>query len=178
MVFLGIEKKFSMLDLNINFEPSKPYDSKLTFKDAIFDLKDSAIPALEKKTNDDNCKVLNHEYFIGAYSAIFEYLDSEKQKGWKWSELANQEDNVYVPLLNAFKGWLERQICLFDKDIPRLMGECLLGEFNFYKVIGIDDKKITQIQSYNLRGTLNREGKKHKRSVKLPISTLPTRIVS
>ena len=36
-------------DLNINFESPKSYDSKLTFKDSIFDLKDLAIPALEKK---------------------------------------------------------------------------------------------------------------------------------
>lgn len=53
MVFLRIEKEFSMFgfrkDLNINFESPKSYDSKLTFKDSIFDLKDLAIPALEKK---------------------------------------------------------------------------------------------------------------------------------
>lgn len=67
---------------------------------------------------------------------------------------------------------------MFGKDILRLMVEYLLGEFDFYKVIGIDNKKITQIQSYNLRGTLNRQGKKRKRSVELPISTLPTRIVN
>lgn len=66
---------------------------------------------------------------------------------------------------------------MFGKDIPRLMVEYLLGEFDFDKVIGIDNKKITQIQSYNLRGTLNRQGEKRKRSVELPISTLPTRIV-
>lgn len=58
------------------------------------------------------------------------------------------------------------------------MVEYLLGEFDFYKVIGIDDKRITQVQSYNLRGTLNRDGVKHKRSMKLPITSLPTRIVS
>lgn len=110
---------------------------------------------------------------------IFEYLDSEKQKGSKWSdELSNKEDDVYVPLLNSFKGELERQNCLFGKDIPRLMVEYLLGEFDFYKVIGIDNKKLTQVQSYNLRGTLNRQSKKCKRSVELTISTLPTRIVS
>ena len=34
-------------DLNIKIEPPKPYDSKLTFKDAIFDLKGLAIQALE-----------------------------------------------------------------------------------------------------------------------------------
>ena len=39
-------------DLKVKFEPPKPYETKLTFKDTIFDLKDSAIPALEKnKTN-------------------------------------------------------------------------------------------------------------------------------
>ena len=86
--------------------------------------------------------------------------------------------DVFIHLLNAFKGELERQNCLFGKDIPRLMVEYLLGEFDFYKVIGIDNKKITQVQSYNLRGTLNRQGKKRKKSVELPISTLSTRIVS
>lgn len=66
--YIGFRK-----DLNIKFDnPPKPYPVKLTFKDAIYDLKDSAIPALEKnKTNGDKCKFLNHEYFIGAYSPIF-----------------------------------------------------------------------------------------------------------
>lgn len=60
-------------DLNISFDlPPKPYDYKLTFRDAIYDLKDNANPALEKnKTNGDNCNFSNHEYFIGAYSPIF-----------------------------------------------------------------------------------------------------------
>ncbi len=58
-------------DLKIKFEPPKPYETKLTFKDTIFYLKDSAIPALEKnKTNGNNCKVMNHEYFVGVYLPI------------------------------------------------------------------------------------------------------------
>ena len=109
---------------------------------------------------------------------IFEYLEIEKQKGSKWSDLPSKEDDVYVPLLNSFKGELERQNYSFSQDIPRLMVEYLLGEFDFYKVIGIDSKRITQIQSYNLRGSLNKQGNKKKRSFELPISTLPTRIVS
>ena len=109
---------------------------------------------------------------------IFDYLDIEKQKGSKWSDLPKKEDDVYIPLLNAFKGELELQNRLFGKDIPKLMVEYLLGEFDFYKVIGIDSKRITQIQSYNLRGTLNKQGNSRKRSLELPISTLPTRIVS
>ena len=92
--------------------------------------------------------------------------------------MLSKEDDVYVPLLNAFKEELERQNLLFNKDIPRLMVEYLLGEFDFYKVIGIDNKKITRIQSFNLRGTLNKQGKNRKRNIELPLSSLPTRIVS
>ena len=109
---------------------------------------------------------------------IFDYLEDKKAKGSKWRDLPSKEDDVYLPLLNAFKDEIDRQNNFYGKDMPKLMVEYLLGEFDFYKVIGIDNKKITQIQSYNLRGTLNRQGKKRKRSVELPISTLPTRIVS
>lgn len=109
---------------------------------------------------------------------IFDYLDKEKEKGSKWKDLSNKEDNVYVPLLNAFKDELNRQNELKKKDIPKLIVEYLLGKFDFYKLISIDNKETTQLQSYNLRGQLNREGVSFKRTVKLPIPLLPTRIVA
>lgn len=78
--YIGFRK-----DLNISFESPKPFKTKLTFKDAIFDLKDTAIPALEKnKTNGENCKFLNHEYFIGDYSPIFMSRNRVRQ----WNEQA------------------------------------------------------------------------------------------
>lgn len=68
---LGIEK----------FEYPKPLEKKPTLRDAIWDLKDSAIPALPKnKTNGDKCKVPNHEYFIGAYSPIF--MSRNRVRSW------------------------------------------------------------------------------------------------
>lgn len=75
--YIGFRK-----DLNISFDlPPKPYDYKLTFRDAIYDLKDNAIPALEKnKTNGDNCNFSNHEYFIGAYSPIF--MSRNRVRDW------------------------------------------------------------------------------------------------
>ena len=42
----------------------------------------------------------------------------------------------------------------------------------------LDKFLTTQIQSYNLRDTLNKQGNKKKGSIEFPISTLPTRIVS
>ena len=72
-------------DLGVNYELPKPYKNKLNFEDAIFDLKDTAIAALEKnKTNGDKCKVQNHEYFIGAYSPIFMSRNRVRQ----WHEQA------------------------------------------------------------------------------------------
>ena len=66
--YIGFRK-----DLKINdFEYPKPLEHKPTLREAIWDLKDNAIPALvHNKTNGDKCQVPNHEYFIGSYSPIF-----------------------------------------------------------------------------------------------------------
>ena len=58
----------------------------------------------EKKQYGIDCS----EQYWKDIKPIFEYLDFEKQKGSKWSELPNKENDVYVPLLNALKGELER----------------------------------------------------------------------
>lgn len=74
--YIGFRK-----DLSINFNPPKSYESKVTLKDAIYDLKDNAIPALEKNySNTNECKVPNHEYFIGSYSTIF--MSRNRVRAW------------------------------------------------------------------------------------------------
>lgn len=50
-------------------------------RDAIWDLKDSAIPAKDKNhTNGLECKVPNHEYFIGSYSPVF--MSRNRVRAW------------------------------------------------------------------------------------------------
>ncbi len=75
--FIGFRK-----DVNIPFFTyPTPLDCRLTLKDVIWDLKDSAIPAKEKnKTNGDGCIVANHEYYIGSYSPIF--MSRNRVRGW------------------------------------------------------------------------------------------------
>lgn len=59
-------------DLNLYFARPDPLKTKVTVKDAIYDLKDTAIPALTfNQSNHDNCIVPNHEYWQGTYSYIF-----------------------------------------------------------------------------------------------------------
>lgn len=77
---------------------------------------------------------------------IFDYLEIEKSKGSNWRNLPNKNDDVYLPLLNAFKNEIDRQNKIYGKNIPKLMVEYLLGEFDFYKVIGIDHKKLLKFK--------------------------------
>ena len=108
---------------------------------------------------------------------IFDYLVEEKFKGTNWSELPAKEVDVYIPLLTAFMNEVRRSN-ENDDSIPSRMVEYLLGEFDFYKVVGIDNKRITQIQTFNLHGTLNQSSKKEMPKMRIPIASLPSRIVS
>lgn len=76
--FIGFRK-----DLNItDFEFPNTIEDKVFLKDIIWDLKDNAIPGLDKnKTNGNNCNFLNHEYFIGSFSTIF--MSRNRVRSWE-----------------------------------------------------------------------------------------------
>lgn len=75
--YIGFRKDLDIHD----FEYPTPLKHKPTLRESIWDLQDSAIPALEKnKTNGNACKVPNNEYFIGAYSPIF--MSRNRVRSW------------------------------------------------------------------------------------------------
>lgn len=76
-----------------------------------------------------------------------------------WREMAEKESKVYVPLLNAFKTEIEKTYST-DKSLPKKLIEYLLGAYDFYKVISVDHRQMTQLQTYNTHGTLNKPAKK------------------
>ena len=69
-------------DLGIeNFEfPTPSNNRRLTLRDAIWDLQDTAVPALEKNKANKNLQILNHEYFVGSYSTIF--MSRNRVRAW------------------------------------------------------------------------------------------------
>ena len=75
--YIGFRK-----DLNIyDYEYPKPLKHKPTLRESIWDLQDTALPAKEKNhTNGDVCRVLNHEYFVGAFSPIF--MSRNRVRSW------------------------------------------------------------------------------------------------
>lgn len=76
--YIGFRK-----DLDINFQfpmgSTKDDELKITLRDIIWDIKDTAVPALEKNKHNPNA-VNNHEYFTGAYSPI--YMSRNRVKAW------------------------------------------------------------------------------------------------
>ena len=117
------------------------------------------------------------EQYWAEVNPLFKYLNDERKKGILWENLPNKEDDVYVPLLNAFKDEVERSTNL-NPEVPRRMVEYLLGQYDFYKVVSLDRKKLTQIFTFNLRGTLNQASKNAEPNTKIPVVNLPTRIIA
>lgn len=76
--YIGFRK-----DLNIQFEFPKGStaddNKKISLKDIIWDLKDTAVPALERNQTNPQA-VNNNEYFIGSYSPIF--MSRNRVKAW------------------------------------------------------------------------------------------------
>lgn len=74
--YIGFRK-----DLGINdFIFPKPVKKRKTLRDAIEDLKDSAIPALAKNKANIDLTISNHEYFTGSYSTIF--MSRNRVRSW------------------------------------------------------------------------------------------------
>lgn len=116
------------------------------------------------------------EQYWNDVKPIFDYLAKEKDKGTIWRDLPDKDLDVYVPLLNAFVEEIKRAYKEYP-ELPKRMVEYLLGAFDFYKIISIDSDKLTQIQTFNMRGTLNKNSKKEEAKVKIPVVNLPTRLV-
>ena len=84
-------------DLNIKFDFPEPFSYKPTLKDAIYDLKDSAIPAREKnKTNGSSCKIPNHEYMTGSFSTI--YMSRNRVRAWDEPSFTIQAGGRHAPI--------------------------------------------------------------------------------
>ena len=110
---------------------------------------------------------------------VFDYLEKCKSNDLSFNDLTNKEDDIYVPVLKAFLRELNMQ-ALAHREIPAKLVEYLLGKYDFYKVISVDNEALTLIQTYNLHGSLNREGVSDgkKPSILVPKVDLPSRLVS
>jgi len=90
--FIGFRK-----DLGIKFKFPKPFEKKRVLKDVIWDLKDSVLPAKDKTyTNEDKCKVPNHEYMLGGFSSM--YMSRNRVRSWDEPSFTIQAGGRHAPL--------------------------------------------------------------------------------
>lgn len=89
--FVGFRK-----DLRVNFEFPEPCVVKLTLKDVIWDLQDSAVPAGEKNKANKETKIPNHEYMNGGFSTI--YMSRNRVRGWEEQSFTIQAGGRHAPI--------------------------------------------------------------------------------
>lgn len=107
---------------------------------------------------------------------VFDLLEAAKTQGKYFRDLNSKEDEVYFPLLNAFMKEVKMQVEK-DESIAKKIVGYLLSKHDFYKVISIDSKRLTSIQSFNIYGTLNQSSKTAEPAIKVPAVELPTTLL-
>lgn len=90
VIFIGFRK-----DLNVNFQFPKPHNNPLTLKDIIYDLKDTAVPALDKSKRNP-IAVNNHEYMTGGFSSMF--MSRNRVRDWDEPSFTIQAGGRHAPL--------------------------------------------------------------------------------
>ena len=90
--YVGIKKD---IKCKFNFPPRR--DNKVTLQQAIGDLKDNALPAMNKYfTNGEKCIVPNHEYMTGGFSPI--YMSRNRVRCWDEQSFTIQAGARHAPI--------------------------------------------------------------------------------
>ncbi|GAA8329668.1 hypothetical protein HpBT203_03610 [Helicobacter pylori] len=107
---------------------------------------------------------------------LFEKLENAKKEGMLWRDFPNKEQEIYAPLLQAFK----KEVLRIDENkknkVPQKMVEYLLGKYDFYKAILLEREQKTKLEAYHFHNTLNRSMKNKPKRI-IPLSKLPTRMI-
>ena len=90
VIFVGYHK-----DYGKHFIPPEKIDTKPVLKDAIWDLRKNAVPALEKNKTNPKVKFTNHEYMIGGFSTI--YLSRNRVRSWDEPSFTIQAGGRHAP---------------------------------------------------------------------------------
>lgn len=94
--FVGYRK-----DLEIAFDFKKFIKEnkamkKKTLKDAIYELKDNAVRALENNKTNPSCNIPNHEYMNGGFSTIF--MSRNRVRSWDEQSFTIQAGGRHAPI--------------------------------------------------------------------------------
>ena len=93
VIFVGFRQDLAQ---TFDFEAIKQQET-LTLKNAIWDLRGSALAAKKKnKTNSQACLIPNHEYAIGGFSSI--YMSRNRVRSWQEPSFTIQASSRHAPI--------------------------------------------------------------------------------
>ncbi len=116
VIFVGYHRN---LQKQFDFDGVNLSPKILTLKNAIWDLRETAIPALAtNKTNAEVCLLPNHEYMIGGFSSM--YMSRNRVRSWDEPSFTIQAGGRHAPLHpQASKmRFIEKDKFAFDEQSP------------------------------------------------------------
>ncbi|MEB6549697.1 HaeIII family restriction endonuclease [Heyndrickxia sporothermodurans] len=115
------------------------------------------------------------QQYFDDITPLFDELGEMRRNQLLWRDIDNKEERFYVPLLEAFVQELSRINQNNNGIVPELLLHYLLGRNDFYKVITHDRQMVTQVQAFNIYGTLNRSAGNVRSLVNIQRLTMPNR---
>src|SRR5690606_26139466 len=88
----------------------------------------------------------------------------------------NKFNDVYIPLLDAFKREMDRLYALHP-DVPAKLLKYLIGNDSFYKMIKMDRYNLMVVKGFNMNKDLGKSYNKVKAACGIPSLGYPTRII-
>lgn len=92
-----------------------------------------------------------------------------------FKDLPNKVERFYVPVLAAFIKELTR-INSENDGIPEKLIRYLVGEYDFYKIITDDRRRLTKVEAVNIDGTLNRRSGTQRAITSVSVMKPPSEI--
>ena len=114
VIFVGFRQD---LERTFNFDLSQQPTQRL--KDAIWDLRESALAAREKnQTNSDDCLIPNHEYAVGGFSSM--YMSRNRVRSWHEPSFTIQASGRHAPIHPQANKMTKvgKDKFIFDPDSP------------------------------------------------------------
>lgn len=134
-------------DVRIKFDAPKKSSTRPTVKDAIWDLRKTAIPARQNggnKPNDGKCKFPNHEYWVGGYSYIF--MSRNRVLSWNKPSYTIQASGRQVAIHPSAPKMVK-----VKKDVMKF----IVGQESKYRRLTV--RECSRIQSFPDNFTLHYE---------------------
>lgn len=114
VILIGYHKD---LQKRFNFGLLKQASHIPTLKETIWDLRESALPALENsKTNGESCLVPNHEYMTGGFSSM--YMSRNRVRAWNEPSFTIQAGGRHAPIHPQANKMIHvaKDKCIFDPN--------------------------------------------------------------